>query len=229
MLRIAVRSGGKQVTVRAVVEKQQLPVTLFHCGCIGAVSAAGQYGQRREFAAPVAVEEFAAQIPSAGSIPAARGDQKPSPGALQHDPLQGEFHLVVFRPAAGRDREERRQKVRRRFIADDSAEGAVFPERERGFIAGRPQVEPVLPADAVGGFEMGIPFIFFGLAMRKTSNPALINQLCYLSPFMSLFFISVVLGEQIVFTTYIGLVMIVLGIVFNQYFVKSSNQAKIVQ
>lgn len=70
---------------------------------------------------------------------------------------------------------------------------------------------------------MGIPFIFFGLAMRKTSNPALINQLCYLSPFMSLFFISVVLGERIVFTTYIGLVMIVLGIVFNQYFVKAKN------
>ena len=87
----------------------------------------------------------------------------------------------------------------------------------------------VLSGMYVGGFEMGIPFIFFGLAMRKTSNPALINQLCYLSPFMSLFFISVVLGEQIVFTTYIGLVMIVLGIVFNQYFVKSSNQAKIVQ
>lgn len=87
----------------------------------------------------------------------------------------------------------------------------------------------VLSGMYVGGFEMGIPFILFGLAMRKTSNPALINQLCYLSPFMSLFFISVVLGEQIVFTTYIGLVMIVLGIVFNQYFVKSSNQAKIVQ
>ena len=78
----------------------------------------------------------------------------------------------------------------------------------------------VLSGMYVGGFEMGIPFIFFGLAMRKTSNPALINQLCYLSPFMSLFFISVVLGERIVFTTYIGLVMIVLGIVFNQYFVK---------
>ena len=87
----------------------------------------------------------------------------------------------------------------------------------------------VLSGMYVGGFEMGIPFIFFGLAMRKTSNPALINQLCYLSPFMSLFFISVVLGEQIVFTTYIGLVMIVLGIVFNQYFVKSPKQAKIVQ
>lgn len=78
----------------------------------------------------------------------------------------------------------------------------------------------VLSGMYVGAFEMGIPFIFFGLAMRKTNNPALINQICYLSPFMSLFFISVVLGEQIVITTYVGLILIVLGIVYNQYFVK---------
>ena len=38
----------------------------------------------------------------------------------------------------------------------------------------------ILSGMYVGGFEMGIPFICFGLAMRKTSNPALINQLCYL-------------------------------------------------
>ena len=73
----------------------------------------------------------------------------------------------------------------------------------------------------VGGFEMGIPFICFGLAMRIGSNPALVNQLCYLSPFLSLFLIALVLDEQIATTTYIGLVLIVLGIVYNQYFVKS--------
>ena len=72
----------------------------------------------------------------------------------------------------------------------------------------------------VGAFEMGIPFIFFGMAMRKTDNPALINQLTYLSPFMSLFLISIVLGEKIVPTTMIGLALIVFGIVFNEYFVK---------
>ena len=69
----------------------------------------------------------------------------------------------------------------------------------------------------VGAFEMGIPFIFFGMAMRKTDNPALINQLTYLSPFMSLFFISIVLGEKIMPTTMIGLVLIVIGIIFNEY------------
>lgn len=75
----------------------------------------------------------------------------------------------------------------------------------------------------VGAFEMGIPFICFGLAMRKTDNPTLINQLTYLSPFMSLFIISIVLGEKIVPTTMIGLALIVFGIVFNEYFVKSKK------
>ncbi|MBQ8361804.1 MAG: DMT family transporter [Bacteroidaceae bacterium] len=79
----------------------------------------------------------------------------------------------------------------------------------------------ILSGMYVGAFEMGVPFVCFGLAMRTTANPALINQLCYLSPFLSLFFVSAVLGEQIVFTTYIGLTLIVAGIVFNEYFVKS--------
>ncbi len=72
----------------------------------------------------------------------------------------------------------------------------------------------------VGAFEMGIPFIFFGLAIRKTQNSALINQLCYLSPFISLFLIHLVLGEQIYITTYLGLFLIVFGIIFNEYLVK---------
>ena len=83
-----------------------------------------------------------------------------------------------------------------------------------------PNLNGLLAGMYVGGFEMAIPFICFGIAMRITSNPALINQLCYLSPFLSLFFIAIVLQEPIVVTTYIGLVLIVAGIVFNEYFVK---------
>ncbi len=78
-------------------------------------------------------------------------------------------------------------------------------------------VSSILAGMYVGAFEIGIPFIFFGMAIRMTKNPALVNQLCYLAPFMSLFFISIVLGEQIFVSTYIGLVLIVGGIVFNQY------------
>lgn len=81
----------------------------------------------------------------------------------------------------------------------------------------------ILSGMYVGAFEMGIPFICFGLAIRKTTNPALINQLCYLSPFLSLFFVSTILGEPIVPSTYIGLVLIVAGIVFNEYAVKTKK------
>ncbi len=78
--------------------------------------------------------------------------------------------------------------------------------------------EALLSGAYIGAFEMGVPFICFGLAIRYTDNPALINQMCYLSPFLSLFFIALILGETIVPTTYAGLVLIVGGLVYNQYF-----------
>lgn len=72
----------------------------------------------------------------------------------------------------------------------------------------------------VGFFEIGLPFIFFGMALKLTNNPALVNQMCYLAPFLSLFIISIFLKEPIVPTTYIGLALIVAGLAFNQYVVK---------
>lgn len=78
-------------------------------------------------------------------------------------------------------------------------------------------VTSLLAGMYVGFFEIGLPFIFFGIAIRTTNNPTLVNQLCYLAPFLSLFFISIVLDEKIYFSTYIGLMMIIGGILFNQY------------
>lgn len=75
----------------------------------------------------------------------------------------------------------------------------------------------------VGLFEMAIPFIFFGLALKKTDNPALINQLCYISPFISLFIIQSVLGEPIYLTTFVGLVLIIGGILFNEYGIRNKK------
>lgn len=78
-------------------------------------------------------------------------------------------------------------------------------------------VQALLSGMYVGAFEIGIPFVCFGMAIQLTSNATLVNQMCYLSPFLSLFLIHLVLGEQIVWTTYAGLLLIVVGIVFNQY------------
>ena len=78
-------------------------------------------------------------------------------------------------------------------------------------------IQALLSGMYVGAFEIGITFVCFGMAIQLTSNATLVNQMCYLSPFLSLFLIHLVLGEQIVWTTYAGLLLIVVGIIFNQY------------
>ncbi len=86
-------------------------------------------------------------------------------------------------------------------------------------------LEGLLSGIYIGLFEMGTPFLTFGMALRITKNPALINQMCYLSPFLSLFLIAMVLGEKIAPATYVGLALIVVGLVYNQYFVKKPQAA----
>lgn len=74
-----------------------------------------------------------------------------------------------------------------------------------------------LPAAAyVGAFEMGISFIFWLKAMRLTSSAARIGNLIFFSPFLSLVFIAVFLGERILPTTFVGLAFIILGNVIQQ-------------
>ena len=77
--------------------------------------------------------------------------------------------------------------------------------------------EGLLAGCYIGIFEMGLPFICFGIALRTTDNPALVNQLCYLAPFLSLFFVALFVGETIMPSTYIGLILIVGGIICNRY------------
>ena len=69
----------------------------------------------------------------------------------------------------------------------------------------------------VGCFEMGIPFLFFSYALRTTNNVAMVNQMCYIAPFLSLFIISIVVGETIAVTSFLGLVLIIGGVLFNRY------------
>jgi len=70
----------------------------------------------------------------------------------------------------------------------------------------------VLASGYVGLFEMGVTFVFWGLAMKHARRSADIGNLVYLSPFLSLFWIRIILGEQILGTTVAGLVIIVAGI-----------------
>jgi len=64
----------------------------------------------------------------------------------------------------------------------------------------------------VGGIEMGVTFLLWQRAMRLTRHAARIGQLIFLSPFISLVLIETVLGEHIHPTSYLGLAIIVAGL-----------------
>ncbi|MDX1342477.1 MAG: DMT family transporter [Reinekea sp.] len=68
----------------------------------------------------------------------------------------------------------------------------------------------------VGLFEMGITFIFWQQALRLTNNAARIGTLIFLSPFISLFLISLVLKEPLQLQTFFGLGLIIAGVWLSQ-------------
>ncbi len=68
----------------------------------------------------------------------------------------------------------------------------------------------------VGLFEMGITFILWLQAMRYSINTSKIANLIFISPFLSLLFISFLVGEKILFSTFIGLIFIILGLLVQQ-------------
>ena len=69
----------------------------------------------------------------------------------------------------------------------------------------------------LGIFEMGITFILWLKALKLSSTTAKVSNLIYLSPFISLILIHFIVGETILFSTFIGLVFIVSGIILQQY------------
>ncbi len=68
----------------------------------------------------------------------------------------------------------------------------------------------------IGIFEMGLTFVLWLKALQLSSTTARISNLVYISPFLSLLFVSVAVGETIQAYTIVGLVLIVGGIVMQR-------------
>lgn len=81
---------------------------------------------------------------------------------------------------------------------------------------------PLMPWQGIAGsvylgiFEMGVTFILWMMALKLSSTTAKVSNLIYLSPFISLILIHFLIGEVILFSTIIGLVFIVGGIILQQ-------------
>ncbi len=74
----------------------------------------------------------------------------------------------------------------------------------------------LLGAVYVGCFEMGISFFLWLQALKYAASASRISSLIFLSPFLSLIFIRLLVGEEILPSTFVGLVLIVAGLLLQQ-------------
>lgn len=79
-----------------------------------------------------------------------------------------------------------------------------------------PGYEALLGAMYIGMFEMGITFVIWLKALKLSVNTAKVSNLVFMSPFLALFWIRLFVGEKILFSTIVGLVLIVTGILIQQ-------------
>ncbi len=87
-------------------------------------------------------------------------------------------------------------------------------------LKGNITIPPVLGfagAVYIGIFEMGLTFVLWLTALKLSANTARVSNLVFISPFISLMLISLIIGEKILPATVIGLAIIVSGIVLQQY------------
>jgi drug/metabolite transporter (DMT)-like permease len=75
----------------------------------------------------------------------------------------------------------------------------------------------ILPSVYAGLFEMGITFVLWIKALQYATTAAKVSNLIYITPFVSLVFIHYFLHEKIVLTSVAGLILIIGGIILQQY------------
>ncbi|WP_422101571.1 DMT family transporter [Vreelandella sp.] len=68
----------------------------------------------------------------------------------------------------------------------------------------------------VGLFEMGVAFVLWQMAVKKVSRTAKVSNLIFLSPPVSLLLLYLVVGEPMLLSTLLGLMLILCGLVIQQ-------------
>jgi drug/metabolite transporter (DMT)-like permease len=77
-------------------------------------------------------------------------------------------------------------------------------------------VKALLSGAYIGIFETGVSFILWAKAMSYSTKSSKIANLVYLAPFSSLIFIHFILGEEIYYSTLLGMLFLISGILFQQ-------------
>lgn len=77
--------------------------------------------------------------------------------------------------------------------------------------------EGIIGSAYVGFFEMGVTFVIWLKALQLSETTAKISNFIYITPFLSLVVVNIVIGEEILLATFIGLIFIISGIALQKY------------
>ncbi len=86
-----------------------------------------------------------------------------------------------------------------------------------------PETQGILAAVYTGFFEMSIAYVLWLKALKLAKRSDKISNLVFISPFLALLWIHLILGESIYNTTIYGLIFIIAGIFIHQFFSKTSK------
>ena len=79
-----------------------------------------------------------------------------------------------------------------------------------------PPLFGILGAVYIGLFEMGITFVIWIKALKYSRTTAQVNNLIYLTPFLSLVVIRIVVKEKILLSSIFGIIFIICGIILQK-------------
>lgn len=80
-----------------------------------------------------------------------------------------------------------------------------------------PPPQAWLPLIYIGLFEMGLTFVLWLTALQLSATAARVSNLVYITPFLSLLFLRLIIGERIHAATFVGLSLIVASIIFQEW------------
>ncbi len=89
-----------------------------------------------------------------------------------------------------------------------------------------PHLFPFLGTIYIGLFEMGVTYILWGKALKLSRNTTRISTYIYITPFLSLIFIYLILKEPIYFSSIIGLIFIIGGILMQHIRINNNVSLK---
>ena len=85
-----------------------------------------------------------------------------------------------------------------------------------------PSLKGVIGSAYIGLFEMGISVVLWQSALKTSTTVSKVASLVFITPFLSLLTLHLVLKEDILASTIFGVILICLGLILQKYFTRKS-------